>query len=162
MHIRLSTPADLPRMLHIFAAARRYMIADGNPHQWADDYPGEARLRDDIARGDSYVVCNAAGSPVATFVLREGDDPTYAHIYDGQWLSQRPYATIHRIASSGECSGIFDFVMRFALSRHASLRIDTHRDNRTMRCAVERNGFTYCGVIHCWSGDERLAYQLDL
>lgn len=161
MHIRLSTPADLPCLLDIFAAARRYMAATGNPHQWAPDYPGEARLRDDMAHGDSYVVCDDNDRPLATFVLREGSDPTYDVIYDGHWLSQRPYATIHRIASSGEQGGIFDFVLRFALSRHDSIRIDTHRDNSTMLRAVERGGFTYCGVIHCWNGDERLAFQLD-
>ena len=49
--------------------------------------------------------------------------------------------------------------MKFALERFTSIRIDTHRDNRVMRAAILREGFRYCGIIRCWNGTERLAYQ---
>lgn len=29
-----------------------------------------------------------------------------------------------------------------------------------MRHAIAKEGFTYCGLIHCWNGDERLAFHL--
>lgn len=95
-----------------------------------------------------------------TFVLRSGVDPTYTVIYDGQWPDNRPYATIHRIASSGDRHGIFHHIIRFALTRYDTLRIDTHQDNAPMRHAIAKEGFTYCGLIHCWNGDERLAFHL--
>ena len=156
--IRPAVEADLPRLQEIFAHARRFMASSGNPCQWTGGYPSDQLLRDDIASGASYV-CLHEGRIVATFLLRGGDDPTYAEIYDGAWLADCPYATIHRIASSGEVRGVMHSVITFALSRYKSLRIDTHRDNTVMQNAVLKEGFRYCGIIHCWSGDERLAYQ---
>ena len=158
MTIRNATLDDIPRMREIFAIARRFMAATGNPNQWADTYPSLEQLQDDINSGDSYV-CLEADRVVATFVLRGGDDPTYDVIYQGSWKSDNPYATIHRIASSGEVKGIFTHAMKFALLHYSTIRIDTHRDNKVMQKAILKAGFIYCGIIHCWNGDERLAYQ---
>ena len=99
------------------------------------------------------------GEVIATFVLRGGEDPTYKVIYDGKWLDKGPYATIHRIASDLSRKGILHLAVQFALRSYNSLRIDTHRDNAVMRSAVLREGFRYCGIIRCWNGTERLAYQ---
>ena len=156
--IRQSTLADIPCLQEIFAIARRFMAATGNPNQWADDYPGEELLRSDIASGDSYVVI-LDGRIVATFLMRVGIDPTYNVIYGGQWLNDFPYATIHRIASSGEVKGILHLAVQFALQKYGSIRIDTHSDNRVMQNAIIKEGFVYCGIIYCWSGAARLAYQ---
>ena len=158
MEIRLTTAADIPRLMQVFAIARKFMRDTGNPNQWADDYPGEAFLRSDIERGDSYV-CVSEGRIVATFVLRGGIDPTYNIIYEGAWPNDNPYATIHRIASSGEVKGIFRAVMQFASQKYSTIRIDTHRDNHVMQSILSKEGFAYCGIIHCWNGDERLAYM---
>lgn len=157
MTIRPTRFSDIHRLREVFAAARRFMAATGNPHQWAASYPSDAQLQSDIDSGDSYVIIHD-NAIVATFVLRGGDDPTYSTIYDGAWPNNHPYATIHRIASAGIVGGIFNEVLRFALTRYSTLRIDTHRDNRVMRQLIERAGFIYCGIIHCWNGDERLAY----
>ena len=94
-------------------------------------------------------------------MLRPGDDPTYAVIYDGAWPSSAPYTTIHRVASNGEVHGIMQLVLRYAMHRHHTLRIDTHRDNHLMRHLILKAGFRYCGIIHTATGGERLAYQYD-
>lgn len=158
LFIRKSTITDIPRMMEIFAVARRFMKETDNPNQWADNYPSEDLLKEDIKSGDSYV-CISENNIVATFVLRGGKDPTYDIIYDGEWKNDQPYATIHRIASSREVNGIFNSVMEFALQTYLSIRIDTHRDNKVMQQAILKSGFEYCGIINCWNGDERLAYQ---
>ncbi len=145
-------------MQDIFAVARRFMRETGNPNQWAETYPSNEQLMNDINGGDSYV-CIENGVIVATFVLRGGNDPTYDIIYEGAWKNNNPYATIHRIASNGTVKGIFNKVMTFALQHYSTIRIDTHRDNKVMQNVIDKAGFKYCGVIHCWSGDERLAYQ---
>lgn len=160
MTIRQTQLDDLPRLQEIFAIARRFMADTGNPTQWDENYPSEAMLLEDIALQDSFV-CIHDDRIVATFVLRGGDDPTYQNIYQGAWLNDLPYATIHRIASSGEVKGIFHEAMRFALQHYTSIRIDTHADNRVMQHAILREGFKYCGIIYCWDGGERLAYQFD-
>ena len=96
---------------------------------------------------------------VATFVLRGGTDPTYNVIYDGQWLNDEPYAVIHRVASSGEVKGVIRVVLDFARRQYRNIRVDTHADNKVMQHLMQKEGFRYCGVIHCWNGTERLAYQ---
>ncbi len=156
--IRQSSVDDIPRLQEIFGIARRFMAETGNPHQWTADYPGEELLRKDIASGDSYV-CLLEDRIVGTFVLRGGNDPTYDVIYNGAWQNNLPYATIHRIAGSGEVKGIMHLAMQFALQHHNNIRIDTHRDNMVMQNAIRKEGFVYCGIIHCWNGSERLAYQ---
>lgn len=156
--IRKARLEDIPSMLEIFAVARQFMAKTGNPNQWADTYPSIELLTADIESGDSYL-CLLEEMIVATFVLRDGDDPTYDMIYEGAWQNDHPYATIHRIASNGEVKGIFSTVMSFALQHHHTIRIDTHRDNVVMQNILQKSGFVYCGIIHCWNGDERLAYQ---
>lgn len=157
--VRKTELNDIEHLKDIFARARSFMEMTGNPDQWGGGYPSEELILDDITSGDSYV-CVSEGRVVATFVLRGGDDPTYAQIYEGQWLlDSAPYATIHRIASSGEVKHIFHIALQFALTRYDNIRIDTHRANKVMQAAILKEGFRYCGVIRCWNGTERLAYQ---
>lgn len=159
MLIRSSRLSDIPVMQEIIAEARGKMRAAGNFLQWTDGYPSEEVLRDDIARGFSYVV-EENGRPVATFVLAVCEEPTYRKIYGGQWLDDRlPYGTVHRIGSLEGVHGVLDEVLRWAFGQVGNIRIDTHRDNRVMRHLMEKHGFTYCGIIFLANGDERLAYQ---
>lgn len=156
--IRQATMADIPQLKEIFAIAHTFMASTGNPTQWAANYPSDELLKSDIASGDCYVIlCN--DNIAATFVLREGSDPTYTSIYDGAWLNDEPYAVVHRIASNGKEKGMMHTAMRFAKQRYRNIRIDTHRDNTVMQKAILREGFKYCGIIHCWNGSERQAYQ---
>lgn len=155
--IRKTALSDIPRLMEVFSAARLFMSQTGNPNQWAATYPSDELLVSDIESGDSYV-CISDRQIVATFVLRGGDDPTYDVIYNGAWPNNHPYATIHRIASMGTVNGIFAQVLAFAHTQYDTIRIDTHRDNKVMQHLLQKHGFVYCGIIHCWNGDERLAY----
>ncbi len=156
--IRRSAVEDIPQMQAIFTIARKFMAETGNHNQWKTDYPSEALLHEDIESGDSHVVLKD-NRIVATFLLRGGVDPTYNIIYDGKWLNDTPYATIHRIAGNGEVNGIFHTAMQFALLHYSNIRIDTHRDNKVMQNIIIKEGFRYCGIINCRDGSERLAYQ---
>ena len=89
-----------------------------------------------------------------------GPDPTYARIDGGHWLNDEPYYVIHRIASSPKAHGVMREVLRFAFTMTDNIRIDTHRDNQTMRRLLAHYGFTECGIIYLANGDERLAFQL--
>ena len=149
MEIRKSTTDDVPAILEIFRAAKAYMAAHGNPTQWGGDYPGLPELLPDIARGDSYVLTEN-GTVVGTFSFIIGDEPTYQMLLNGQWHADRPYGTIHRLASNGFdfCTGLSDYV-----------RVDTHADNRAMQAAIEGYGFRKCGNIYASSGTLRTAYD---
>ena len=84
---------------------------------------------------------------------------TYNIIYDGQWLDEKPYHVIHRIASTPESHGILDVVLDYCEAVSPNIRIDTHEANIIMRKGLERHGYQYCGIIHLLNGDERLAFQ---
>ena len=155
--VRPATPGDLPALAAIYRAARAFMAASGNPTQWGTTDPRSELLRRDIARGHLFVLCQG-DTPHAAFALVPGDDPTYAAI-DGAWLSDEPYATIHRLGSDGTCHGVFATALAFAAARQPHLRIDTHADNHIMQKLIARAGFRYCGIIRVADGSPRLAYE---
>lgn len=155
--IRKAAAADLPEILRIYAAARAYMKASGNPTQWGDHHPAQPLLEEDIRLGRLYV--EEDGGLHGVFALLFGDDPTYAVIEGGSWLSDAPYATIHRIAADGQRPGFFPRALRYCLGLCGNLRIDTHADNRTMQHQIEKCHFVRCGIIYVEDGSPRIAYQ---
>ena len=93
------------------------------------------------------------------FAFMPGDDPTYGYIEDGHWLNDRPYGAIHHIAGDGQIRGIFTQAFDFCRAQIGELRIDTHRDNKTMQHVVAKHGFRRCGIIYLENGAPRIAYQ---
>lgn len=162
MIIRRSTEEDVPRMMEIYARARAFMAAHGNPDQWGPtNWPPEALIRRDVANGNSYV-CEEEDRVVGTFFFACGRDiePTYAEIEEGQWLDGSPYGVVHRIASDGTVKGVGTFCLGWAYARCGHLRIDTHGDNRVIQGLLEKLGFVRCGTIHVEEDDfPRLAYE---
>lgn len=157
--IRLAETKDLDAIGKVYDAARAYMAASGNPHQWGDDsYPHRDLLEEDIEKRRLYVIEEKCAVH-AVFAFMLGDDPTYAYIEDGQWPNQKPYGTIHRIASDGQIKGMFTRAFDFCRSRIDEIRIDTHHDNKTMQHVVTKHGFKRCGIIYLENGDPRIAYQ---
>lgn len=157
MRVLPAEEADLGEILKIYAEAREFMKKSGNPTQWGDTRPPIATTKRDIAEGRLFKITDGRKT-VGVFAFVLGDDPTYREI-DGRWLDERPYGTIHRIASSGTARGIFETALAFCLSRCANIRIDTHENNIPMRRCLARTGFEYCGKIITDDGTERLAFQ---
>jgi maltose O-acetyltransferase len=146
--------------MSIYESARQFMRSRGNTSQWVNGYPSEELLREDIANGHLFVGCNSTGQILYVFAFIIGDDPTYQEI-DGSWLNDRPYGTIHRLASAGLTNGVFQHCLDYCLTQIDEIRVDTHADNAPMRNAVERAGFKRCGIIYVADGTPRIAYQYD-
>lgn len=161
MNIRKAEEKDLEQILALYARAREFMVRTGNPRQWAARaWPPESLIRGDIATGRSYV-CEDGGELTAVFYYDFGADidPAYAVIEDGQWLSNRPYGVVHRIAAKSG-SGAGKLCIRWAYERCGHLRIDTHPDNRVMQHVLESLGFSRCGIIYVAEDtDPRIAYE---
>ena len=156
--IRKATVADLPEVMRIYEAAKKFMCENGNPTQWPGNYPDEDLVLEDITDGNLYVICTENGTVAACFGLFIGDDPTYSYI-EGAWASDTPYAAIHRVASDGSGRGVFRMAFEFVSARHSHIRIDTHEDNITMQKAIEKCGFVYRGTIYVENGTPRRAYE---
>ena len=159
--IRNAVLDDLPAILDIYSFARSFMSKTGNPTQWADGHPSSELLREHIHSQKLFVLTDLAdGSQIhGCFYFALENDLTYAHIKDGDWLSDSPYGVIHIVASDGTVHGFFRKVLDFCEPQISHLRIDTHHDNKVMQHVLEKNGFRKCGIIHLANGDPRLAYE---
>lgn len=147
-------------MRELFALAKGIMRAQGNRAQWTGDYPSVSLLQEEITLGHSFVCVDENDTPVGTFALIPGPDPTYARIEGGAWLDDKlPYAVIHRIAGTPQGHGVAAACFAWAAQRFDNLRIDTHKDNAIMRHLMQKHGFSFCGIIYLANGDPRLAYQ---
>lgn len=158
MYIRKTKKEDLPKIAEIYQKAKIFMCENGNPTQWKGDYPNEFDAWQDIEKGIGYV-CVDGEEVVAVFAYIEGVDPTYVHIYEGEWLDDKPYAAMHRIAVSARGKGVAQFCFNECFSWCKNLKIDTHEDNIPMQKALDKSGFKYCGVVYLPNGEKRIAYQ---
>ncbi len=158
MNIRKAFSKDLTDIIEIYSIARNFMKNNGNPLQWANGYPQNSIIQQDIKSGNLYVIEDDAGIS-GVFALIKGKDPTYEIIKNGKWLSNSDYYTIHRVASNGRIKGIVKATVDFAQKQNKHLRIDTHAQNTVMQNALIKAGFKYCGIIFLENGEERLAYE---
>ena len=162
MEVRKAVIEDLERIMELYAGARAFMAAHGNPHQWGDtNWPPEELIRRDIAAGDSYV-CVAETGVAAVFFFRHGVDvdPCYRRIEQGAWLEDSPYGVVHRIAADSNVRGAGTFCILWAFAQCGHLRMDTHGDNTVMQNLLKKLGFRYCGIIHVEEDDDpRLAFE---
>lgn len=157
MKIELAKKTDLDKLLEIYREAREFMKNSGNKTQWGDNKPSKETLERDIENESLYKVVDF-DEIVGAFALIYGEDKTYLEI-DGKWLNDEPYATLHRVASSGKARGIMSEIIKFSEEKYENLRIDTHKNNHKMLDKIRENGFTYCGVIKIDDGSPREAFQ---
>lgn len=155
--IRKAEKQDLPRIHEIYAIARQFMRDHGNDAQWGEDDSPEVLLEDDIQQGNLYVLEDGEIHAVFAFIF--GDDPTYFRIEKGNWLSDKEYAAVHRVASDGTVHNVFGKIMDYCKAQIPHLRIDTHEDNKVMQHVIEKCGFEKCGIIYIETGAPRIAYE---
>ena len=146
-------------IMAVFDAARKIMAESGNTNQWKNGYHSEEIVLSDMEKDGGFVI-EDGGLIVGYFAFLPSPELTYTKIYDGEWLDDTlPYHVIHRIASFPDAHGIFKSILDFSFAHESNIRIDTHKDNHIMQHNILKQRFTYCGIIHLASGDERLAYQ---
>lgn len=164
MEFRKSKIEDIPMMMEIIKQAQNYFKSK-DIDQWQDGYPNEENLREDIIQGESYVML-LDDKIVATAAISFRGESTYNEIYRGNWLSDREYAVVHRVAVNDDYKGqgLSHKIIEFSQKKckelgYSSIKIDTHKDNFVMRSLLEKNGFKYCGIILLEDGAERVAYE---
>lgn len=162
MKIRKTEEKDIKKILEIYNFAREFMKKNNNPSQWADGYPSEETIRDDMKKEVSYVVEDEQKEVCATFAFIIGDDPYYSYIENGSWTKDEEYGIIHRIASNGKIKNITKEALKFALKKISYIRIDTHKDNLPMQKAILSNGFRKCGIIYVRNNSPRIAFDFSL
>lgn len=170
MKFRKAEPADVPVLLNIYEEGRNSIRTFGID-QWQNGYPAEGDVREDIERARLWLICKDDGQICGVFAFIDDGEPTYDRIEDGAWLTgdDGKYAAVHRVAVSlaARGTGAAGRMMEKAAEMAAelgmeSVRIDTHEGNLAMRGMLEKNGFSYCGVIYLENGNPRVAYEKKL
>lgn len=133
--------------------------------QWQNNYPSRSVIENDIHSGIGYVL-TLNNLIIGTAVLSFNIEDCYNIIYNGSWLSNESYAVVHRMAIPNQYKGlgyaslIFKEIEKLCVKNNIfSIKVDTHRDNTIMVNLLQKNGFTYCGVVHLDDHSERLAYE---
>ena len=157
MTIRNTTIKDLHTVMKIYKIARNTMIKNNNHSQWGKKFPKRSWVKKDIKENNSYVIIND-NKIVGVFSLILGIDPTYINI-EGKWINDKPYATIHKLASDNSTKGILKTALDFSFRKINNIRIDTYKENKIMIHLLEKNQFTYCGIIYVRNHSPRLAFQ---
>lgn len=159
MNLEHGKLSELEKYLAIYKRAREFMISTGNKNQWKEGYPPKEMIINDINSGIFYVLKDKEDI-VAIFALIKGIDKTYIHIYEGNWINDSIYYTIHRFASSFNKKHAFHEAIKLLTTDIKHIRIDTHADNKIMQKAIKNENFKYAGIIYLENGDPRMAYEL--
>ena len=106
---------------------------------------------------------------LGTIVLSPKKERPYSKI-EGKWITTDDYIVIHRMAVDSEIKnkGIATKILEFSekeciKNKRLSIKTDTHENNEPMKKFLEKNGFSYCGVIYLDRepdvGEKRIAYE---
>lgn len=157
----------LERMCEITEEAKRQLRGLGLD-QWQYGYPSREVWENDIHDGCTYLAIEE-NQIQGIFAFQITPDASY-HVIDGKWLTEGPYASMHRVCVADEAKGKgvagkmfafgFDQAKKMGFS---AMRIDTHPGNIPMQKALAKAGFQPCGKIHlvggCEDGHLRIAYE---
>lgn len=164
MKFRKSKTSDVKSIIKIINQAQEFFKNKGID-QWQNGYPNEDTIIEDIKNAESYVL-EKDGEVVATSMVTFKGEPTYDSIYDGKWLSNNKYATIHRVAVSNTHKGlglsteIIKCIEQLSIDSGVnSIKIDTHEENIPMQRVLKKNGFEYCGIIYVDDSSKRIAFE---
>ena len=163
---RHAEKGDLNAIVALIAHARAYIASQGID-QWQDGYPEPELIESDMEDGIGIVFLRE-DKICAYMALMDISEPVYDDL-DGKWISDQPYATIHRMAiddghrGKGVSTAMLAHAEAYAREHGlGSVRADTHRGNKAMRGLLEKSGYAYCGDVRyeVTAGDPiRVAYE---
>lgn len=167
MEFIIAQNEHIDRMCEITEDAKKQLHGLGLD-QWQKGYPSREVWEQDVINACTYLAVED-GVIQGIFAFQTTPDPSYREI-DGQWLTDIPYASMHRVCVADGCKGKGVagrmFAYGFELARKAgfeTVRIDTHPGNLPMQHALKKAGFEPCGTIRlvggCEDGDLRVAFE---
>ena len=161
MNFRKSTFDDVDRILEIIEKAKVELRKFGLD-QWQKGYPDRKSIESDL-KSENFTKI------LGTVVLSPEKEEPYSKI-EGKWITDDDYMVIHRLAVDSEIKnkGIATKILEFSekeciKNKILSIKTDTHENNEPMKKFLEKNGFSYCGVIYLDKepdvGEKRIAYE---
>lgn len=164
MEFRRTVESDIPSIMTIIKQAQAY-FKEQEIDQWQNGYPNPEVIMNDIVNNYAYVLLKD-DSIVGTVAVSFDGDENYESIFNGEWISHKEYAVIHRLAVDTDYKGlglssiILKRIEEMCLNKDIhSIKVDTHRDNASMHKLLKKNGFQYCGIIYLTNNCERIAFE---
>ncbi len=164
MEFRKTNSKEVEEVLKIYKDSSDSLKSE-NVDQWQEEGPGKKSLLTDMEMEYSYVLADDTGVKGTTALIFDGE-VTYDLIFNGNWINEEEYCTIHRFAvsvedrSKGIASKMMEEIEVLCMNSGVyNIKVDTHEDNFKMRNFLEKNNFVYCGKIFLQNGDLRVAYQ---
>ena len=146
----LANESNLSDIMIIVNDAKTYLKNQGSK-QWnlPDGYPDETTILNDIKRNECYLYIED-NNIIGTMSIIEKTDENYNEI-NGSWLTNNPYASIHRIAIKNthhkKNVGVKMLLEAEEIVKSKnlySIKIDTHNRNIPMTKTILKAGYTYC------------------
>ena len=144
---------DITTVMKIINDAKKYLRSQ-NSLQWnlPDGYPDEEILLNDIKNESCYLYIED-NEVIGTMSIIYAPDENYYEI-NGKWLTNTPYASIHRIAIKNShhkkeigVKMLLEAEEIVKQNNIYSIKIDTHKINIPMTKTIEKCGYTFCGII---------------
>lgn len=134
-------------------------------NQWqGQDKPNLDNFKNLIANKNIFVLED--NKRVVSTVITYDYDLDYEKNLDGKWNSPKPYLALHRIGTlssernKGYGRKIIEFAESYARENNfKSVRIDTHRENKSMQNLLKSMNYIYVGLVYLDGKNERLAFE---
>lgn len=164
MEFRLAKELDREKIEKIYEDGSLKLKSLGIDQWQGPDKPNLNNFKDLIENKNIYVL-EDQGKVVSTVIIYDHDED-YENNLDGEWKSSKPYVALHRIGSlaserkKGYGRKIIEFAEAYARENNfSSVRIDTHRENKSMQNLLNALGYTYVGLVYLGGKSERFAYE---
>lgn len=135
--------SDLSEIMLIYNHARNLMNSHNN-FQWDEYYPTKEMIIQDTNNGNHFTV-KEEDEILGVFALVDYDSE-YDDI-DGEWLNNKPYLEIKKIALKKLDFSLITYIIDYVFGKCPNIKIDTCEDNIGVQKILERNNFVYCGKL---------------
>lgn len=164
MELRLARENDREIILEIYEDGSRKLKSLGLDQWQGQDKPNLDNFKELIENKNIFVL-EDQGKVVSTVIIYDFD-VDYENNLDGTWQSPKPYVALHRIGTleseykKGYGKKIIEMSESYAIENSfKSVKIDTHRGNKTMQGLLKSLNYKYVGLVYLSGKNERLAFE---
>ena len=167
MEFRLAKEIDREEIEKIYEDGSLKLKSLGINQWQGQDKPNLDNFKNLIANKNIYVLEDK--EKVVSTVIIYDYDLDYEKNLDGKWNSSKAYVALHRIGTlesernKGYGRKIIEFAESYARENNfKSVRIDTHRENKSMQNLLKSMNYVYVGLVYLDGKNERLAFEKEL
>lgn len=164
MELRLAREDDKKIILEIYEDGSKKLKSLGLDQWQGQDKPNLDNFKELIDNKNIFVL-EDHGKVVSTVIIYDFDID-YENNLDGTWQSPKPYVALHRIGTleserkKGYGRKVIELAEAYARENNfKSVRIDTHRGNKTMQGLLKPLNYNYVGLVYLSGKNERLAFE---